>query len=330
MKRLSILTASASAAALLCAAAPAEAQVDGARVFLPLPKNTNIVTTQYLGGTANASWSNFTAVTPNVDIESDVYALAYTRVQPVFGRTIFWQGVIPAATIDTGSSLPLPTDDSFVNGFGDPIVGATVNVFGAPGMPAYEWLRDDVDLLVNVGVNVTLPIGTYDSDQSLNVGSNQWKGRFSAPIIKAFGPWVPGQRTTLEVTPSVTVFGDNDDAPSGSISQDPLYSLEAHLTRDMTRDAWVSLDYTWLGGGEETLTNDAGLILNETDGLDASLFGATVAYQINDNLSLRLSHAQTLSESNDGFALEGSMTMVRLSWAWHDVLQRVDDFRNPM
>ncbi|MEZ5996747.1 MAG: transporter [Hyphomonadaceae bacterium] len=327
MKR-TLAMVGAAAAALVIAAPPAYAELDGARIYWPLPKNTNIVGGFYVNGEANASFSNFTNITPNVDISSDVYMLTYTRIQPLFGRSIMWTGILPAATINTGSVLPLPTDDTFVNGFGDITLGGTVNLFGAPEMMAYEWLRSDVGFVMWAGANVTAPTGAYDSDQTLNVGSNQWKVRLSLPMVQSFGRWRAGERTTLEVMPAVTLFGDNDDAPGGgSIEQDPMYSVEAHITRDMTRDAYISLDYTWLSGGEETLFNSAGSFVSETDGVDAQLLGVTLGFQINDNMSLQLTHMQTLDEGDTGFSLEGSVTKVRVSWAWHDVLQRVQDFR---
>ncbi|MGE0742922.1 MAG: transporter [Hyphomonadaceae bacterium] len=316
-----------AAAALFTSASPAHAQFDGARTYWPLPKNTNIVNGFYINGEANASFSNFTSITPNVDISSDVYMLSYTRVQPLFGRSILWTGILPAATMSTNSTLPLPTDDSFVNGLGDITLGATINIFGAPEMMAYEWLRNDIGFVMWAGVNVTAPTGAYDSDQTLNVGSNQWKTRLSLPMIQSFGRWRPGERFTLEVTPTITFFSDNEDAPGGgSFEQDPMYSVEVHLTHDMTRDAYLSLDYTWLSGAEQTFYDSTGALLNETDGIDAQLIGATLGFQVNDNMSLHVTHMQALDESDGGVSLEGSVTKIRLTWAWHDVLQRVQDF----
>ena len=133
-------------AALLCPTA-AIAEFDGARVYWPLPKNTNIVSAHYFAGTANVSWSNWSSIQPNIDIESDVYALAYTRVQPVFGRTVYWQALLPAAMTNTSSLLPVSSNDTFVNGIGDIGIGGTVNVFGTPGLKAKEFFRHELDLL---------------------------------------------------------------------------------------------------------------------------------------------------------------------------------------
>ncbi len=307
----------------------AHAEFDGARTYWPLPKNTNIVSGHLITGTANASWSNWSRVEPSVDVESDLYMLGYTRVQPIFGRTVYWTALVPAGTTRTSGPTPIATSDTFTNGLGDLSLGGTINLFGAPGMKAKDFVRHELDLSVNLGVTVTAPTGQYDEDEALNIGSNQWKTRISAPIIKSFGEWVPGKRTTLEVMPAVVLFGDNDEAQGNRIEQDPLYSVEMHLTRDISERAFISLDYTWLSGGEESFIDPStGIELRETGGIDADLLGVTLQFDVNPNLKLFLTHMQTLSEDTGSFSLEGSVTKISFTWSWHDVLERVRDFKD--
>lgn len=308
--------------------ATAHAQLDGARTYWPLPIRTNIVTGVNLDGTANAALSVLNRVQGDIDIDSDVYLLGYLRSHPVFGRTAHWQALLPAGSIRTDSSLPLSTNRTYADGFGDLTVGGTINVFGAPMLPVREALRHEVDLVVNVGFDLTLPTGSYDADEVLNMGSNQTSFRLSAPIVKSLGDWVPTRRTTFEITPSVRFFGDNDESQGNSISQDPLYSVEMHLTRDMTSRAFVSLDYTWLDGGEETFTNLAtGNPAGETTGLNAQLLGATLGFQVTENLSLKLSHMQSVGGDSVPFELQGSVTRLQIVWGWHDVLEPRRRFR---
>lgn len=312
----------------LLAAPAARAAFDGPRVYWPLPKNTNIVAGHYFFGIANAAWSNWNRIQPNVDVESQTYMLTFTRVQPLFGRTAFIQGMLPAGTLDTSTLLPDSSQDTFVNGLGDLTLAATINLFGTPSLKAKEYLRHDLNLSVNFGVSMTLPTGEYDATETLNIGSNQWKTRLSLPIVKSFSAWVPGRRTTLEVMPAVTVFGDNDDALGLRVEQDDLRSVEAHLTRDMTQQAFISLDYAWLEGGEETfMDTDSGSAVRTTTGLDTDLLGATLGFEINDHMNLFVTHMQTLSESKADVTLEGSLTKITLAWSWHDVLEKVKQFR---
>ena len=307
----------------------ANAEFDGSRVYWPMPKNTNIVSAHLFNGTANASWSNWTRVEPDIDVDSDIYLLSYTRVQPIFGRTVYWQAILPSVSTRTSSLTPEATTDTFASGFGDVTIGGTMNLFGAPEMMAKDWVRHELDLSMNLGVMVYAPTGEYDPDDALNIGSNQWKTRVSAPIVKSFGEWVPGKRTTLEIMPAVTFFGDNDEAQGSRIEQDPLYSVEMHLTRDITENAYISLDYTWLNGGEERYSDlNTGATVRETGGLDSDLLGVTLNFKVNDNLGIYVSHMQTLDSGDSAVSLDGSLTRISFAWAWHDVLERVSRFKD--
>jgi len=298
------------------------AQLDGARVNWPLPINTNIVTATVVNGTANASMSVFDRVQADVDIDSDLYVLSYLRSQAILGRTVHWQALLPAGSQSTNSPLPLSTNRTYADGLGDVSIGGTINLIGAPELPVREALRYEVDLNVSLGVLVTFPTGSYDKDEVLNMGSNRWSTRISLPIVKSLTDWVPARRTTLEVTPAVVFFGDNDNSVGSTIKQDPVYSVEAHLTRDMTSKAFISLDYTWIDGGDQAFTdNTTGLSAGATSGLGAQLAGVTLGFKINDNLNLNLTHMQTIGESSDPFELNGSLTKVMLNWGWHDVLE---------
>lgn len=313
---------------LLLVSSPVHTAFDGPRVYWPLPKNTNIVSTHLVSGVANASWTNWNRIQAGVNIANDLYLLNYTRVQPVFGRTAYWQAFLPAGSLTTSSNLPMLTNSTAANGFGDPTIAATINVFGAPELAAKEYLRHDLDLSVNIGLNITMPLGEYDSDELLNIGSNQWKTRISVPIVKSLGRWVPGKRTTLELMPAITFISDNDSAQGNRIEQDPVTSLELHLTRDLTQKAFISLDYTRINGGDEQfISKSTGLSVRETDGLDANLLGITLGFEIEDNLHLFLTHIQTVAEDDDGLSLEASITKISLSWSWHDFFEKINEIK---
>ena len=308
---------------LLSIANFAHAQLDGARAYWPLPINTNIVTATYVNGTANASLSVFDRVQADVDIDSDLYILGYLRSQAILGRTVHWQALVSAGSQSTNSPLPLSANRTQADGLGDMSVGGTINLFGAPKLPVREALRHEVDLSINLGVLVTFPTGSYDSNEALNMGSNRWSARISVPIIKSLTDWVPARRMTLEIAPSVIIFGDNDNSLGNTIEQDPVYSVEMHLTRDMTSKAFVSLDYSWVDGGDQMFTDNAtGTSAGTTSGLGAQIAGVTLGFKINDNMNLNVTHMQTVSESSDLFELRGSLTKVMLVWGWHDVLER--------
>lgn len=310
-------------ACLLGAASPVRAQFDGPRVYLPIPQNTNVLSGHVVGGTANASWEAWHNLFADVDVRNSLFLLGYTRNQSMRGRSVHWQGILPLGVVNLATPLPVSTSPQFVHGIGDPSIGTTVNLFGAPGMTLAQYRRHELGVSANLGVLVTLPVGQYDETQALNLGANQWRTRVSAPLLWSIGAWVPGRRTTLEVMPAVTVFGDNADNRGVRISQKPVYAVEAHLTRDVTDDGFVSLDYSWVGGGAQTLTsNEFNVTVGEREKLDAHLLGLTLGFNVNDRLRLNVTHMQTLAPATGGAPLEGALTKVSLMWSWHPVVER--------
>ncbi len=317
----------AIAAICLTGATPALAEFDGPRVYWPIPKNTNIISFSRFEGRANLKFPVFENYRGTLDVAPDFWVGTYVRSQPLFGRTILWQASLPFGSLDTDSSLPLGATNTFADGIGDLTFGAAVNVAGVPELAVRDYLRWEETLSVNVGLHFSAPTGTYDANEALNMGSNRWSARLSAPIMWNIGDWVPGRRTTLEVMPAVRWFGDNDSSFGDTVEQDPLYSVEAHLTRDITKNAFASLDWTYLSGGAQTfVSNSTGLTTGTSDEVDAHFLGFTFGYQVNDNASFQLSHMQAISGDIGGFDADAAVTKLQFVWSWHDVLERRSDF----
>lgn len=305
---------------------PAAAQFDGAHVYWALPINTNIVGLTAVQGTINAAWTNYHRVEPSIRIDNSLYLVSYSRSFGLFGRSAMATLLAPAGAIGTDVALPpgTPVGDEFVHGIGDPSLGFWINIFGAPDLPVREFIRFDQATTVALSVMGTFPFGQYDESAPLNIGGNQWKLRLGLPIVQAIGAWVPGRRTTLEVLPAVTIVGDNPDALGQTVDQDPTFTVETHLTRDLMKRAFLSLDYSYLRLGAGTYTNNqTGTVVQSSSATTVHLAGATLGLEVSDNLRLFVTHMQTASDDMDTFELSGQVLKVMLSWSWHTVLERV-------
>jgi hypothetical protein len=148
----------------------------------------------------------------------------------------------------------------------------------------------------------------------LNLGQNRWYGRVGIPIVWQLGAWVPGRRTTLEFLPAVWLFGDNDDYVGQTMETDPMFQLDAHLTRDFTEHFWGSLDGAWYSGGKPTIDGVSGKKLSNVG------LGFTLGYNINDNLNLTFSYKSTIDD-DDPDDLRMDMFMVSLVYGWHPLLE---------
>jgi hypothetical protein len=202
-----------------------------------------------------------------------------------------------------------------VSGFGDPTVEFNLNLIGPKSQKSIpDVVRYEPGFSLDVIADLAIPIGEYDSDQPLNVGQNRWYGRVGFPIVWQLGAWVPGRRTTLEFLPAVWLFGDNTDYVGKTLETDPLYQIDAHLTRDFTAHLWGSLDATLYNGGTATVDGIEG------EKLDHYGFGLTLGYQINDNLGLTFGYKSTANDSAPD-DLQMDVFMISLVAGWHPIIE---------
>jgi hypothetical protein len=254
-------------------------------------------------------------VTPGANFDATLAIAGYAHTLALFNRAAMIAILEPVGRISGEVTALGRTFNQSVSGFGDPMLEFDINVLGPraqknlPDAARYE-PGFSVDLLVDLA----LPVGEYDSDQPLNLGQNRWYGRFGVPIIWQIGSWVPGRRTTLEFLPAVWLFGDNDDYVGQTMETDPMFQLDAHLTRDLTEHFWGSLDGAWYTGGEPTIDGVSGEKLNNVG------VGFTFGYNVNDNLNLTFSYKSTINDDAPD-DLRMDMFMVSLVYGWHPLLE---------
>ena len=189
---------------------------------------------QSLSGNANPLDPAY-VVSPNGSVDANILTVGYAKMLPLFDRTLTLAVLEPMGRISGNTSVAGRSYNQAANGFGDPMVEAGINLIGPKAMRTIpELLRYEPKLSLDVIVDVAFPIGSYNSSQPLNLGQNRWYGRLGAPIVWQLGPWVPGRRTTLEALPSVWAFTDNYNYVGTTLSTEPMFQLELHLTRDFT------------------------------------------------------------------------------------------------
>ena len=276
---------------------------------------------QSLSGNANPI-DPALVVSDDAAIDANVAMVGYAKLLPLFDRTLTLAVLQPMGRISGETTVAGQSYNQSANGFGDPMLEVGYNLIGPKAiMNIPDMLRYEPKFSLDLIVDVVFPIGEYDSDQVLNLGMNRWYGRVGAPIVWQIGPWVPGRRTTFEVFPSVWFFSDNNDYVGQTLSTDPKFQLEAHLTRDFTENFWGSLDTTYLAGGKSSLNGVAG------DSLNTLGVGATLGYQITDNLSLTAAYIATVNDSDpadlqmDGFRLS-------LTYGWHKLVQGMNRLKS--
>jgi hypothetical protein len=254
-------------------------------------------------------------VNPGAEVEATVTMMGYARTFSLLDRSAMAAVLLPMGRISGDVTAAGKVAKESANGFGDPMLEFDINVLGPPAQKNLaDALRYEPGFSVDLLADLALPVGEYDSSKSLNLGQNRWYGRLGLPVVWQLGPWVPGRRTTLEFLPAVWLFGTNDNFVGQTLKTDPMYQLDAHLTRDFTERFWGSLDGAWYTGGESSINGVAGKKLNNLG------FGFTLGYQLDDNLNLTFGYKSTVNDSGpQDLRMDG--LMVTLVYGWHSLIE---------
>jgi len=254
-------------------------------------------------------------VTPEASFEGTMALAGYAHTFTLFDRAAMAAVLVPMGRLSGDVTVEGNAVSQSVSGFGDPTVEFDLNLIGPKAQKTIpDALRYEPGFSLDVLVDLAIPIGEYDSSQPLNIGQNRWYGRIGFPIVWQLGDWVPGRRTTLEFLPAVWVFGDNDDFVGRTMETDPLYQIDAHLTRDFTNHLWGSLDAAWFNGAKATIDGVKG------EKLDNYGFGMTLGYQLNDNMGLTFSYKSTASDQAPD-DLQMDVFMISLVYGWHPTIE---------
>jgi len=256
------------------------------------------------------------AVTPGANFDASLVMTGWAHTYTLWDRSAMAAIILPMGRISGDITTPTGRSSTeSASGFGDPMLEFNLNLIGPRAQKNIpDALRYEPGFSVDLLADLALPIGEYNSDQPLNVGQNRWYGRVGFPVIWQLGDWVPGRRTTLELLPAVWLFGDNTDYVGQTLKTDPLFQLDAHLTRDFTETLWGAIDASWYSGGRATVNGVPGEKLNNIG------IGLTLGYAVNSNLNLTVGYKSTIGDSAptdlrmDGF-------MVTLVYGWHPLIE---------
>jgi hypothetical protein len=324
-----LLAVFATVAIILSFSGPALAIDDGARAYWKGRDGTWAMSFQYLrldiDGSDAQQFDPGQYIYPNSDTEANVFIATLARhfTLPLLNRpsslalTIAGGNVhldvntivVPPEFLPPGVA-PGSSFSQSSNGYADPNMQLVVNLFGTPPLKSgYDLLNYEPTLTLDVAALLAFPIGKYDDDKLVNIGLNRWYGRIAFPFKYHFGAFAPGYMTSLEITPSVWLFAENDDFVGQKLKNDPVWQLEGHLTHDFTRSFFASLDALYRAGFQSEING-----VEVGDDLDIGNLGFTLNYQVTDNLAIRASYSSNVFGDQD---LDNSMIRLQFVFGWH-------------
>lgn len=260
---------------------------DGARAYFLQPdaSNTASLSANYLHTELGAT---------RLDI--GVLTASYRRTVDIGGQAGAILVGLPvgglSGAVDTGFGI-VPQNNPLA--LGDLFVGGEFGLIGSPALSPLDYSQYRPGFRASVAGKLFMPTGDYNSNRLANLGQNRWSLLASLPISYVLADtMIDPAITTIEIIPSVHLFGDNRDAigPASVTSQDPLWKLEGHVTHTFSPMVWGALDAYYETGGR--VTNDGVQVLAAHD---SAALGATLGLVLNQSLSLRLSYIEQVYSS---------------------------------
>jgi hypothetical protein len=259
-----------------------------ARAYSNAPIGLNFVS----AGIAQASSGSYT-------LTSEVASL--TRIIDVNGQSGKVSLIIPYAELTGSKNVNNLIINASANGFSDPVLKTSINLHGAPALNAEEFKHYQQDLIIGASFNASIPWGSYNNQQLINVGANRWFIQPGLGTSQAIGPW------RLEIEGAATIFTSNTSyLGSNTLSENPIYSTQTHVIYYFPSTAWLSMDTTYFIGGQAFLN---GAPMNSSQ--ENWRFGSTFSYPIDKHNAIRLSGSTGISSrTNNSFDLIG------ISWQY--------------
>ena len=259
-----------------------------ARAYSNAPIGMNFVT----AGVAQAKSGSYTLNTE---------AVSLTHVLDLAGQSGRLTLTAPYAELSGVGRVGGQSINASAEGLSDPMIKASVNLYGAPALTNGQFASYQQDLIIGASLAATIPWGKYNSSQMVNVGANRSLIQPAAGLSQAIGPW------RLELAGMATIYTSNTNyMGSNTLSQNPVYSGETHAIYYFPNTAWISADATYFTGGQ-TYVN--GMPASGTQ--ENWRFGSTLSYPIDKQNSIRLSGSKGVYSRTDT-----SYNAVGVSWQY--------------
>jgi len=244
---------------------------------------------------------------PVTDIEAKVDALAvgYGRSFGLAGRSANVAFALPYIEVDASGDIGEQRATVTREGWGDAKLRLAMNLIGGPAMTPREFSQRVPATTLGVSMTVSLPTGEYLPDKLVNIGTNRWAVKTELGLTHPIGKWL------LEGYLGAWWFEENDDFFGGHRrEQDPLASIQVHVSYTFKPRLWLALNTTYYEGGQTTLDGVA-----KHDRQANSRAGLTFSTPLGKNYSLKFNWSRgATTRIGSNFTTYG----IGLQYAWLD------------
>ena len=206
---------------------------------------------------------------------------------PLFGRQALFTTALPYAWGTITGNVGEQSGSVYRSGLADVKARFSINLRGNPAMTPREFAnREHRDFIIATSLTLNAPSGQYSGTKLVNIGTNRWAFKPELGVS-----W-PVKKFYLDLYAGAWFYTANSNFYPGRAyrTQDPLTTLQAHVSYTFRRNLWLAVDSTWYGGGATTVAGG-----KPSERQSNSRLGATLSLPLVKNQSLKIAYSSGVS-----------------------------------
>ena len=250
------------------------------RAYSPSPVGANFLVTSY-------SWSTgsvvFDPTLPVSGVRAHVRGVVVAAGHSfnLLGSLGLVTAAVPYVLADVSGKILEQQAETTRSGLADARFKLSVNLRGNPAMPPREFATSRRRTIVGASVSVAAPASQYYETKLINLGTNRWSFK---PEV---GVSVPKGRWDLDGYVGAWFYTSNANFyPSGSLrSQDPVLTIQGHVSYTFRPRLWVAFDGTWYRGGSSRVDDG-----EASTSMNNSRLGLTLSFPVGKRYSAKVAY----------------------------------------
>jgi hypothetical protein len=268
---------------MLIVSALAAAQELEPRAYSPSPVGANFLVVGFGETSGNIL---FDPTLPITDVHAKLYgqATGFGHTFGAAGRQALVTVALPYVWGNIGGKVFEQQTSVYRSGLGDLQVKVSFNLHGSPALSPQEFAKSlRHGLIVGTSLEIRAPSGQYDETRLVTIGANRWAFK------PELGLSYPRKKWNFDFYTGVWLFTENSAFFPGHSTrqQDPLTTLQAHVSYTFRRRLWAAFDSTWYGGGAASVNNGP-----FTGRQSNSRVGATLSMPIGKSQSVKIAYSR--------------------------------------
>lgn len=246
------------------------------RAYRTIPVGLNFVLFTYIYSSGNVVTEPASPV-QDLDLDLSIVSVSYLRSLGLFGRSSSFSISVPYGFISGSGRLRGELVEDSRSGAAATRMRLVVNLLGGPAMTPKEFAEFGQRRNLGVSLTVVPPSGQYDTTRFVNFGTNRWALKPEIGYSSVKGRWI------LDAALGAWFFTTNDNYVGLKREQDPIGSVQGHISYNFTPRIWMALDLNYFIGGRSTIGGQ-----EKSDLQKNSRIGLTLSLPLKPRHSLRL------------------------------------------